>query len=360
MKRIAANQIVALLCLIAGIAGCGKPESPPSPAAAPAQPQESQKPAERGGYPPGDVRSHFVAKDQPLLGEGAQVKLWAGSREKDKPEVLVKELDYPTLEYAPDGTLYFIGDHQDAIVAIKPNKSSEVIARSGTYAGAKTDDGEPVYNTFEGLSFTPDGNLLTLKNGVYPAKVDLSSGRVSFLNFVLPSGERIEGPENYESFYKEYFFERLPYTASIQASDEGQIIIAAGDSKVSGWFAFKAGEAIKEIRDPLHLPIDAYMINAQQGEQNLRNFILGPDGYIYAVELGQGKQDPDRVIRIGDSGLSSLRKDATRVTIAEFKHGELTGSIAFSPKGELAVGARNRIYLVSPGSSGKLQPGKMP
>ena len=84
------------------------------------------------------------------------------------------------------------------------------------------------------------------------------------------------------------------------------------------------------------------------------------DGYIYAVEQGKGNQDPDRVIRIGDSGLSSLRKDASRVVIAQFKHGELTGSIAFSPSGALAVGAKNRIYLITPGPAGEPQHGRLP
>lgn len=87
---------------------------------------------------------------------------------------------------------------------------------------------------------------------------------------------------------------------------------------------------------------------------------LATDGYIYAVEEGKGKEDPDRVIRIGDPGLSSLRKDASRVTLAKFKHGELTGALAFSPKGELAVGAQNAIYLITPSPTKKPQPGKAP
>lgn len=90
------------------------------------------------------------------------------------------------------------------------------------------------------------------------------------------------------------------------------------------------------------------------------NSVTGSDGYIYAIEQGKGKQDPDRVIRIGDPGLSSLRKEASRVTIAEFRHGELTGSLAFSPKGELAVGAENAIYLITPGPAKKPMSEKAP
>lgn len=350
MKGIAPKQIMALLCLIAGMAGCGKQESAPNQAAAPAQPQATQKPAERVGYPPGDVRWRFVAKDQPLLDEGAQVKLWAGSQKKDKPEILVKELDYPTLEYAPDGTLYFIGDHRDAIVAIKPDQSSEVIARSGTHAGAKTDDGEPVYITFEGLSFTDKGNLLTMKYGAAPYQISLETRRLTYLDMVLPTGEVIskEDDQGYPNL-KNY----LSWQFQTILADSDWIILYNQPNKT--WYRYKKGEMLEKIDNPEHLKNpDVYLrVTDQYG-------ITGPDGYIYAVEQGQGKQAPDRIIRIGDPGLSSLRKDASRVTIAEFKHGELTGSIAFSPKGELAVGAKNRIYLITPGPVGQSQPEKAP
>lgn len=347
MKRIVPKQLVLMLCLLAGMGGCGKQESPENQAAAPAQPQATQKPAERVGYPPGDVRWRFVAKDQPLLDEGAQVKLWAGSQKKDKPEILVKELDYPTLEYAPDGTLYFIGDHQDAIVAIKPDQSSEVIARSGTYAGAKTDDGEPVYITFEGLSFTDKGNLLTMLGGAYPYEIDTGTKEMVFLGMVLPTGQVLR------NIFDLTNSDDQNWELKLIRGDSDWIILYNQPNKT--WYRYKKGEMLEKIDNPEHLKNpDVYLrVTDQYG-------ITGPDGYIYAVEQGQGKQAPDRIIRIGDPGLSSLRKDASRVTIAEFKHGELTGSIAFSPKGELAVGAKNRIYLITPGPVGQSQPEKAP
>lgn len=311
-----------------------------------------------------DVRRFFIGSPKPLLDKEHSISVLASSQGKMKPKILVKEVDYPkALAFSKDGVLYFIGDHEDAIVAVYPDGSSKVIARSGVM-GYATPDGkgqrEPLSNTFEGLSIAPDGQLLTLRNGVYPVKVDASSGVSSFLSFVLPSGKRIEEAGEYELFYKAYSFEILPYTTSIQADLVNNIVIAAGDSKASSWFRYRVGGVIEMVRDPLQLPIDAYMTQTKQWVQDYLNYIIGPDGYIYAVEEGQKPDAPDRVIRIGDPGLSSLRKDATRVTIAEFRHGELTGSIAFSPKGELAVGAQDRIYLISPGPPGKPQPGKAP
>lgn len=314
-------------------------------------------------HPERDVRSHFIGETKPLLDENSLVQLWAGSQKSDKPKMLIKELYYPTLEYALDGTLYFIGDHQDAIVGIFPDGSSKVIVRSGVMGYVTPDGGiqpEPLRNTFEELSVAPNGNLLTLRDGVYPVKVDVSSGDSSFLSFILPSGNKIEEAGNYELFYKAYSFETLPYTASIQSDIDNTIVIAAGDKKASTWFRYREGEVIETIRNPLHLPIDAYMIDRKQWEQHFLDYVSGPDGYIYAVEQGKGNQDPDRVIRIGDSGMSSLRKDASRVVIAQFKHGELTGSIAFSPSGALAVGAKNRIYLITPGPAGEPQHGRLP
>jgi hypothetical protein len=124
------------------------------------------------------------------------------------------------------------------------------------------------------------------------------------------------------------------------------------------WNFSKKSNKVEKVEDTNELPPDAFLVSKQGGGRV--NSVTGSDGYIYAIEQGKDKQDPDLVIRIGDPGLSSLRKEATRVTIAKFKHGELTGALAFSPKGELAVGAQNAIYLITPGPANKPQPEKAP
>ena len=346
--------LAATLCLSMSITGCGKQESDkPAARHSPVVPAASHQ--AEPVYPEGDVRRHFVAQAKPLLDEHVYIRLWAGSQKKDKPEILVRELDYPTLEYARDGVLYFIGDNQGAIVAIYPDGQSKVVVRSGVMGYVTPDGGsqpEAMNNTFEGLDVGSDGKILTLMNGVYPVEADLVSGKTSFLTFVLPSGKKIAGPGEYEPFYKEFSFESLPYTASIQSDVYNRVVIAAGDTKISHWFRYKKGQKIEVIGDPMDLPVIAYLIHLNPWGQVFRNFIPGPDGYIYAIEEGKSKQYPDRVIRIGDPGLSSLRKEASRVAIAEFKHGELTGALAFSPKGELAVGAKNAIYLITSAARG--------
>jgi hypothetical protein len=329
---------------------CGKQEES-KPKTSGTQPVAVQKPTERISYPPGDVRWHFVAKAQPLLDENARVRLWAGRRKKDKPELLISELDYPVLKYAPNGVLYFIGDKQDAIVAIKPDGTKEIIARSGEMDHIIDDDGKEVvtYNTFEGLELTDRDSILTLKNGGYPTEIDLVTREVRFLNMKLPTGEVIDS-ENQMSYpilksYLKWQFQTI--------LSEGQWILLYNQPDKT-WYRYRKGEQLEKLDNPesIKKPDNYLRVTGQFG-------ITGPDGYLYVIVAGRGAKEPDRVIRIGDPGLSSLRKEASRVTIAKFKHGELT-DLAFSPKGELAVGAQNAIYLITPGPANKPQPEKAP
>jgi hypothetical protein len=385
------KRVIVTLCLSISVIGCGKQEESKPKSAT--QPVAVQKPTERISYPPGDVRWHFVAKAQPLLDEGAQVRLWVGSREKDKPEFLIEELDLVrSIVYAPDGTLYFVGDHQNAIVAIKPDKTKKVIARSGNPVGhPKSDSGEQITNGFEGLVLLENGNLITLLRGEYLYHVFTTRKEPldddSRIYFKAPDGREIESfglkfgqPDNH------------PYSwifsiSSIDTDDAGFLYLKTDESYNNRWFKIRlhyetidlrelagpqirikeniyktkvSAKNVEEIMDIKELPASSYMYEVSPWLNDFIYAIPASDGYIYAIEQGKDKQDPDLVIRIGDPGLSSLRKEATRVTIAKFKHGELTGALAFSPKGELAVGAQNAIYLITPGPANKPQPEKAP
>ncbi len=345
------NWAIAAICVSVPLSGCNTDDESLNHhfdlvQAAPADSAEAAQLV----YPLNDVRHHFIGKEKPSLDDNALLRLRAGSQENDKPEILVKELDYPTLEYAPDGTLYFIGDNQDAIVAIDPSGSSKVIVRSGVMGYVTPDGGsqpEPMYNTFEGLILTSRGRLLTMQNGALPYEIDAETGDKTFLAMTSPKGEVFR---NELDMINSSDFD--PQFTSLRS--DGDWIILYSPSEKS-WCRYKRNGKIERIEEPLSLNNpDVYLnVTDQYG-------ITGPDGYIYAVEQGKGKQEPDRVIRIGDSGLSSLRKDASRVVIAQFKHGELTGSIAFSPSGALAVGAKNRIYLITPGPAGEPQHGRLP
>ncbi len=293
-----------------------------------------------------DVRQVFIAKSQPVLDSTASVSVLAASSKKLKPEVLLKELDRPSaLVFAKDGTLYFIGDHDNAIVAIYPNNISKIIATSGIMSYVTPDgktEPEPLYNTFEELNITPEGNLLTLRNGAYPFEINTKTGEMRFLGFVLPSGEAISEPSKLSyPVFKNYLDWELRL---IQSDAMGRTVVSNVAAKDRPWYRYQENGMLEVIKNPLELPPLAYMVRTLGGFSGS----LAPDGYIYAVEEGKHPNDPDRVIRIGDSGLSSLRKNASRVVIAEFKHGDLTGALAFSPKGDLAVGAKNAIYLISP------------
>lgn len=299
--------------------------------------------------PADDVRQAFIAKPQPLLDSGASVSILAASSKKQKPKVLIEKLDYPTaLVFAKDGTLYFIGDHGDAIFATRPDMTSKVIATSGIMSYVTPDDKtvpEPLYNTFERLSITPHGNLLTLRNSAYPFEINAETGEAGFLEFVLPDGTQIKNVMDFDSVPNP-----AQWTFKEIYSFQGKVLLATAPyffrekSAVEPrkWFFYSPNARMKPVDNLLELPAFAYLLEFYPSDST-----LAPDGYIYAIKEGKGKQGPDRVIRIGDAGQSSLRKDASRVVIAEFKHGELTGALAFNPKGELAVGARNAIYLIS-------------
>ncbi|MFN3751607.1 MAG: hypothetical protein ACK4SR_09550 [Thiobacillus sp.] len=303
-----------------------------------------------------DVRRFFIGSPKPLLDKEHSISVLASSQGKMKPKILVKEVDYPkALAFSKDGVLYFIGDHEDAIVAVYPDGSSKVIARSGVM-GYATPDGkgqrEPLSNTFEGLSIAPDGRLLTLRNGAYPYAVNITTGEAKFLDFILPSGQvvKTERDFSYPAFRDYQNWELRLF----EANSLGHFFVFNAITQT--WYRYVAHGALEVVGNPYELPPRAFMVHSLGGVLGT----LASDGYIYAVEEGQKPDAPDRVIRIGDPGQSSLRKDASRVTIAKFKHGELTGALAFSPKGELAVGAQNAIYLITPGPAKKPQPEKAP
>lgn len=312
--------------------------------------------------PAGDVRRAFIAKRQPLLDAGGSVSILVASINELNPKVVVQKLGRASaLVFAKDGTLYFIGDHENTIFAIQPGMASKVIATSGVMSYVTQDNKtqpEALYNTFEELSITPDGNLLTLRNAAYPFEINAKTGEAKFLSFVLPDGAQIKTVMDFNSRVN-----TAQWTFRAIYSFQGKVLLATAPYfsreksavKPMKWFLYLPNTELKSLDSSLNLPPFGY----------LREFgplmaTLATDGYIYAVEEGKGKEDPDRVIRIGDPGLSSLRKDASRVTIAKFKHGELTGALAFSPKGELAVGAQNAIYLITPSPTKKPQPGKVP
>lgn len=348
-KLIGIVLIVPLLTF--GLSGCGQSGQDTSPSKIP----EQNGKATQLATPPataesskielneGDVRKLFIAQPQPLLDQANQVSVLASSQKKLKPRVLVKEVDYPkSLVFARDGTLYFIGDHEDAIVALAPDGKSKVIARSGVMGYVTPDDKtepEPVYNTFEGLSIDHEGNLLTLLNAANPYEINTSTGEKTFQRFVLPSGEVVNSPENITfPKFKDYLNWQF---GAILADKDSRIVIF---NKATGiWYTYKKGMRLEKLTDLSKVSTMVYL--------KIEGFdfgILGADGYIYGVTEGGKPNAPDRVVRIGDPGQSSLRANATSATIAEFKHGELTGALAFSPKGELAVGAKNAIYLITP------------
>ncbi|MDZ7657054.1 MAG: hypothetical protein U0997_14040 [Sulfurimicrobium sp.] len=300
--------------------------------------------------PADDVRQAFIAKPQPVLDSGASVSILAASRKNQKPKALVEKLGRASaLVFAKDGTLYFIGDHENAIFAIQLDMTGKVIATSGVMSYVTPDDKtepEPLYNTFEELSITPDGNLLTLRNRAYPFEINTETGEARFLGFVLPDGTQINSVMDFDSvpnpaqwtFKKIYSFQGKVLLATAPYFSREKYAV-----EPRKWFFNSPNARMKPVDNLSELPASAYLLEFGSPDST-----FAPDGYIYAIEKGKGKQDHDRVIRIGAPGLSSLRKEASRVTIAEFKHGELTGALAFSPKGELAVGAENAIYLISP------------
>ncbi|MEO1766225.1 LptM family lipoprotein [Thiobacter aerophilum] len=351
MKKAIGNILAGLL--VFGLIGCGQSGQDTTPPKIPDQNGKTTQPATLPAMAEsskieqneGDVRKLFIAQPKPLLDHANQRSILASSQKKLKPMALVKEVDYPkSLVFARDGTLYFIGDHEDAIVALAPDGKSKVIARSGVMGYVTPDDKterEPVYNTFAGLSISEDGNLLTLRNGAYPFEINITTGEAKFLGFALPDGTQIKSISDFDSvanpsqwtFKEIYWFQGkvLLHTAPYFSKERSAV-------ESGKWFSISHNGTLKPVNSHLELLPFSY----------LRVFgSLTPDGYIYAAEEGMRPDEPDRVVRIGDPGQSSLRKDATRVTIAEFKHGELTGALAFSPKGDLAVGAKNAIYLIS-------------
>lgn len=352
-------HIKAMLGLVFALAIAGCEQSPqgmnPHQGAAPqgamaaksgAVPAAQSGIAKQGG---GDVRQLFIGKSQPLLTGQAHISILAANSEKQNARVRVKELRRPSaMVFAPDGTLYFITDYEsgteNAVMAILPGFTSELVAHSPQYGYAAGESGRiPMYGYLGGLSLSKGGELLTIVNDQDPYQIDLKTGEMSFISFIHPSGKKIIGVVDYGTAglksYGEWSF------SHIQTDMEGRIVLYNGG--IHKWQRYRYGEKIKEISNLLDLPPAAYLVEANPWE-NIFFTTLGPDGYIYAVEDGKKPRAPDRVIRIGDPGLSSLRKDASRVAIAEFKHGDLTGALAFSPKGDLAVGAKNAIYLISP------------
>lgn len=369
-KHLFAGVITGLMLALA-TAGCDQtaldadkpitPQAVTSPAPVAKAHLSSPSTADTSIKPPADdVRQAFIAKSQAVLDSGASVSILAASSKKQAPKALVEKLDRASaLVFAKDGTLYFIGDHENVIFAIQPDMTGKVIATSGVMSYVTPDDKtdpEPLYNTFEGLSMTPDGDLLTLRNGAYPFEINTETGEARFLGFVLPDGMQIKNVMDFDSVPNP-----AQWTFKEIYSFHGKVLLATAPyfSKEKSaveprkWFIYLPNTKLKSVDKLLTLPTFGYLREIGSSAATVAS-----DGYIYAVEEGKGKEDPDRVIRIGDPGQSSLRKDASRVTIARFKHGELTGALAFSPKGELAVGAQSAIYLISPGPAKRLQPEK--
>ena len=249
LMHIKRNWVLTALCVSAFLNGCGKQEEIPHHASnqLPATHQESIK-TESLVYPEGDVRRRFIGEAKPLLDENSLVQLWAGSQKKDKPEMLVKELDYPTLEYASDGTLYFIGDHQDAIVGIFPDGSSKVIVRSGVMGYVTPDGGtqpEPMYNTFEGLILTDKGRLLTMQNSALPYEIDVGTGEMSFLDMTTPTGEVFRNEFDMmksSGFNSQFAFIR---------SDGDWILLYNQPDRT--WYRYKKSENLEKIENPMSL-----------------------------------------------------------------------------------------------------------
>lgn len=316
----------------------------------------------------GNVRQAFVADKRALLESGAVISVLAASNKILRPMVIVKGLGSPkALIFPPQGKLYFLTNDTkefapDWIGAIAPElKTYSVIALAPQSGYVQSDEYGRVenYMPLTWLSYLPGDKLLTIAFDQDPflvnPKAEEIHERMRSIPYLLPSGKKIEGilanDSSHLSGPKSWEF------SHIQADKEGRIVVYNG--AIRKWQRFKPGGKIEEIANVLELPMLAYLVESNPWE-DVYSLTIGSDGYIYAVEEGKDKEETDRVIRIGDPGLSSLRNDASRVTIAKFRHGELTGALAFSPKGELAVGAQNAIYLITPRPIKKPQFGKVP
>lgn len=295
----------------------------------------------------GDVRQLFIAHPKALLAKQDTVVILASNSSKQNVAFFVKTLNSPSaMVYGRNGILYFITADKNKVIALIPGQhEGRLFTHSPQFSTVLSDDGkrEPLYGYLSGLALTKGANLLTIINDQDPYQIDLKSGKMSFISFVHPSGEKIIGVVDYGTpKLKNYGDWRFSH---IQSDEEGHIVLYNGG--IHKWQRYRYEGKIEEINSPLDLPASAYLVEANPWK-DIFFTTLGSDGYIYAVEEGKHPNDPDRVIRIGDPGQSSLRKEASRVVIADFKHGDLTGALAFSPKGELAVGAKNAIYLISP------------
>jgi hypothetical protein len=366
MKRFKLN-IVLFFILISSISGCGQSTQKPQAIqaiqdtelteySATAKQADSKQTSVKQTLP--DARLAFIAQTKPLLDKESRATVLAASKAQLKPKVVVKEVEYPrSLLFAEDDTLYVIGDYdQNAIVEIKPSYHSRVVARSGWMADTLRDDGTkaPIYNGFLGLSFTLEGNLLTLRNEAYPFEVNIKTGNQAFVGYILPDKKQILSVEDDNA---KLSLNNLDWQIHyIQSDSYGRLVILNDQIEDKKWYRYHKGQKLEEVKNLLELPPAAYLLmHTKEGSENWNGetYTLGADGYIYAVETHFEFKDhrDDRVIRIGDAGLSSLRKEATRTVIAEFKHGTLTGALSFNAKGELAVGALNAIYLISPTNS---------
>ena len=105
---------------------------------------------------------------------------------------------------------------------------------------------------------------------------------------------------------------------------------------------FRSGETLEKISKPEDLPLEARLSDKNDGT------VLRPDGYSYGIEKAKTPQEPDRLVRVGDPGKSSLRADATQVRIADLPVHDVSGYLAFGPQGQLVFSAEAGIYLVRP------------
>lgn len=370
--------VIALLCASGFLNGCGKQQESQHQASDRHQAtHEETIKVESPVYPEGDVRRYFIAKAKPLFDGDLIVRVWvSGQGDKNEHEIIISQKGHFThLTYNPSGSMFTVvskyGESEpDSIWMIDSKNRAALIAQSDARATYQTDNGSGTdYRRLSGIAAGVESlvvlqELYNSELGNYPYLIDKKFNLLDQMPFDwLLGNQQIKSSydlENYYTLIKDQGKETYIFGHISTNKEYGFYFLMEVDGKES-WLRWDVSSGVSKfvmLKNAYELPPDAYLVSIEGGKYV--NSIPGPDGYIYAVEQGKGKQDPDRIIRIGDPGKSSLRQDASRVAIASFKHGELTGSIAFSPKGELAVGADNRIYLITPGPAGKPQPEKAP
>lgn len=375
MRHVIPNQLVLVLCLIVGMNGCGGQEEPKNTAVS-YRPAISQKPVDGISFPQGDVRRHFVAQERSLLGEGSKSRVLVKSHEKDRHGIAINEAgSFTHLAYDKSGNLFAVVSNRgepkpDSIWLIDLNNRIKRITQSDERDTYQAGDALVTdYRRVSGIATGTESLVVTQELydselGNYPYSVEMEFNLLNMMPIdQLPGDKKIKSLYQLENHYSSIrdtgkLMRIFSYLTGNTKNNFYFLMEIDGEETWLRWNLSKESNKIEKLHGTNELPPDAFLVSKQGGGRV--NSITGADGYIYAVEEGKGKQDPDRVIRIGDPGLSSLRKEASRATIAKFKHSELTGALAFSPKGELAVGAENAIYLLTPGPAKKPQPEKAP